>query len=130
MDAVSEAKRERQLPDLDALSTESLKALVLAKQSEIENLNLLVLKLRRMHFGQRSEKLNADIAQLELQLEDLEAGQAAADILPEQTVVSAKAARKPAKKAAASKPTQILIKIDDLGAPTSSDPHVFHSSAG
>jgi hypothetical protein len=63
MDAASESKH---LPDLEALDIESLKALVLAKQTEIENLNLLVLKLKRMHFGQRSEKLNADIAQLEL----------------------------------------------------------------
>ncbi len=44
---------------------------MLAKHTEIENLNLLVLKLKRMHFGQRSEKMNADIAQLELRLEDL-----------------------------------------------------------
>ncbi len=72
MDAVSsETKRRNQLPDLDSLDVASLKALVLAKHTEIENLNLLVLKLKRMHFGQRSEKMNADIAQLELHLEDL-----------------------------------------------------------
>ena len=60
MDAVSgEAKRRNQLPDLDSLDVASLKALVLAKHTEIENLNLLVLKLKRMHFGQRSEKMNA-----------------------------------------------------------------------
>ena len=102
MDAVtSEAKRRNQLPDLNSLCVESLKALVLAKQTEIENLNLLVLKLKRMHFGQRSEKLSADIAQLELLLEDLEASQAAADPLPEQVVTSAvkeKPARKPARR--------------------------------
>jgi hypothetical protein len=44
--------------------------------------------------------------------------------LPELTLLNCQG------NAAASKPTQILIKIDDLGAPTSSDPHVFHSSAG
>ena len=60
----SETKRRNQLPDLDLLDLASLKALVLAKHTEIENLNLLVLKLKRMHFGQRSEKMNADIAQL------------------------------------------------------------------
>jgi transposase len=102
MDAVaSEMKRSNQLPDLDSLGVESLKALVLAKQTEIENLNLLVLKLKRMHFGQRSEKLSADIAQLELLLEDLEASQAAANPLPEQVVTSAakeKHARKPARR--------------------------------
>jgi phage-related minor tail protein len=41
MEAVSsEAKRSNQLPDLDLLDVESLKALVLAKYAEIENLNL------------------------------------------------------------------------------------------
>jgi transposase len=102
MDAVtSETKRRDQLPDLDCLGVESLKALVLAKQTEIENLNLLVLKLKRMHFGQRSEKMNADIEQLELLLEDLEASHAAADSLPEQAVTSVvqeKSARKPARR--------------------------------
>src|SRR5208283_3294169 len=102
MDAVSsEAKRRNQLPDLDSLDVESLKALVLAKQTEIENLNLLVLKLKRMHFGQRSEKMNADIGQLELQLEDLEANQAAAEPLPAPLAivsVNEKAAKKPARR--------------------------------
>src|ERR1700744_3343278 len=101
MDAVnSEVRRGNQLPDLDQLDIESLKALVLAKQTEIENLNLLVLKLKRMHFGQRSEKLNADIAQLELRLEDLEEDQAAADPLPAQlgtAAVNSKSATEPAR---------------------------------
>src|ERR1041385_2162516 len=99
--AGSEAKRKNQLPDLDSLDIESLKALILAKQTEIENLNLLVLKLKRMHFGQRSEKMNADIGQLELRLEDLETNQAAFDPLPAQLAVIAvneKAARKPARR--------------------------------
>src|SRR5580658_6805353 len=109
MDAVGgEVKRGNQLPDLDLLGIESLKALVLAQHSrldsrdtEIENLKLLVLKLKRMHFGQRSEKMNADIAQLELQLEDLETSQAAAGPLPQQPAViavSGSAAKKPARR--------------------------------
>src|SRR5580693_3919823 len=102
MDALSsEAKRRNQLPDLDLLDVASLKALVLAKHTEIENLNLLVLKLKRMHFGQRSEKMNADIAQLELQLEDLETNQAAAEPLPAQLAilaVNAKAAKRPSRR--------------------------------
>ena len=79
MDAANSAgRKEKQLPDLDALDLQSLKALLLAKQSEldsreteIENLKLLILKLKRMHFGPRSEKLSANIEQLELRLEDL-----------------------------------------------------------
>ncbi len=101
MDAESsEAKRRNQLLDLDSLDVESLKALVLAKQTEIENLNLLVLKLKRMHFGQRPEKMNADIGQLELRLEDLETNQAAAEPLPAQLAilaVNARAAKRPAR---------------------------------
>src|SRR5580698_1162620 len=97
----SEAKRRNQLLNLDSLDVESLKALVLAKQTEIENLNLLVLKLKRMHFGQRSEKMNADIGQLELRLEGLETNQAAAELLPAQLAILAvnvKAAQKPARR--------------------------------
>jgi transposase len=97
----SEAKHRNQLPDLATLDIESLKALVLAKHTEIENLNLLVLKLKRMHFGQRSEKINADIGQLELRLEDLEATQAAAEPIPPQPatiVVNERAAKKPARR--------------------------------
>jgi transposase len=40
---------------------------------EIEHLKLLIAKLRRMQFGRKSEKLDHQIEQLELQLEDLEA---------------------------------------------------------
>jgi hypothetical protein len=87
--ADSPSQREKQLPDLDTLDVQSLKALVLAKQAEldsrtteIENLKLLILKLKRMHFGPRSEKYNHDIQQLELRLEDLEANQAAAEPPP------------------------------------------------
>lgn len=70
------------LPDLDALDPTALKALILAqhetlvsRETEIENLKLLILKLRRMQFGRKSEKLDHHIQQLELQLEELEAAQ-------------------------------------------------------
>jgi len=67
------------LPDLDELDVDALKALVIEKhtalishQNEIENLQLLILKLKRMQFGTSSERLARHIDQLELQLEDLE----------------------------------------------------------
>lgn len=41
------------------------------KASEIEALKLLIAKLRRMQFGRRSEKLDRQIEQLELQLDAL-----------------------------------------------------------
>lgn len=65
-----------QLPDDAAL----LKALVITQQAqlaerdaEIERLNLILAKLRRMQFGRRSEQLDETIGQLELSLEELEA---------------------------------------------------------
>ena len=45
---------------------------------EIEHLKLQIAKLRRMQFGRKSEKLDHQIEQLELQLEDLQAGQVSA----------------------------------------------------
>ena len=49
---------------LDALKSKSL---------EVELLKVQLMRLRRMQFGQSSEKLAREIAQLELTLEDLEA---------------------------------------------------------
>src|SRR5215472_1436793 len=106
--ANSPSQHERQLPDLDTLDVQSLKALVLVQRAEldsrtteIENLKLLILKLKRMHFGPRSEKYTHDIQQLELRLEDLEANQAAAEpppIVPATIVLKQQAPRKPARR--------------------------------
>jgi transposase len=67
------------LPDLELLDPSGLKALIvsqheqlLSHQSEIEHLKLLIAKLRRMQFGRKSEKLERQIEQLELKLEDLQ----------------------------------------------------------
>jgi transposase len=71
------------LPDLNALDSDALKALVIEKhaevvshKSEIENLKLFILKLQRMQFGPSSERLARHIDQLELRLEDLETNRA------------------------------------------------------
>ena len=77
------------LPDLDTLDLAALKALILSQQddsskeeqlasrdSEIEQLKLLIAKLRRMQFGRKSEKLDWQIEQLELKLDELEASRA------------------------------------------------------
>jgi hypothetical protein len=54
--------------------------------AEIEHLKLVLAKLRRMQFGRRSEKLDRQIEQLELQLENLAAAvaeaQVPADVVP------------------------------------------------
>jgi hypothetical protein len=89
------------LPDLDALDSNELKALILSqhtriasqnetlvvqqeellaqreqlhsRDNEIEHLKLLIAKLRRMQFGRKSEKLDRQIEQLELRLDELQA---------------------------------------------------------
>jgi len=83
------------LPDLNTLDQEALKALILtqhdrilfqhheltttkerllSREHEIEHLKLLIAKLQRLQFGRKSEKLQRQIEQLELRLEDLETG--------------------------------------------------------
>jgi len=57
---------------------ESLKALVLAGRAEIEHLKLIIAKLQRLQFGCRSEKLDCEIDQLELRLEELQVSVVAA----------------------------------------------------
>ena len=97
----------RTLPDLEALDPAALKALILAqhetlvsRETEIENLKLLILKLRRMQFGRKSEKLDHQIQQLELRLEDLEASQTESippqnGALPQSTRTPRRPARRP-----------------------------------
>lgn len=106
--SAAEKGSQTQLPDLDTLDVQSLKALVLAKQAEldsrateIESLKLLIAKLKRMHFGPRSEKRDRDLEQLELRLEELEANQAAAEAsspVPATAAIHQQAPRKPARR--------------------------------
>ena len=101
------AATPKTLPDLSGLDADALRSLILAQHerllsldTEIDNLKLLILKLKRMQFGRKSEKLDKHIDQLELRLEDLEAAQAesaaakpVASTKPE--VTPAKPARRP-----------------------------------
>jgi transposase len=73
----------RSLPDLETLDPAALKALIVAQHDEllshkheIEHLQLLIAKLRRMLFGRSSEKISRQIEQLELRLEELESARA------------------------------------------------------
>lgn len=59
------------LPD----DVEQLKQLVIAQRAELEHLKLVIAKLRRLQFGRSSEKLDRQIAQRELQLEELQISQ-------------------------------------------------------
>jgi len=100
------------LPDLEALQPSELRALIfaqhteihsqreqlLSRDNEIEHLKLLLAKLRRIQFGRKSEKLDRDIEQLELRLDELEAVRAE-NATPSQTpaasVNATKSARRP-----------------------------------
>jgi transposase len=90
------------LPDLDSLDRDALKSLVrwqqdqlLSRAQEIEHLKLLLAKLKRAQFGRRSEKLNRQIEQLELFIEELETVRAAAPPPIERQPRAPRAARQP-----------------------------------
>jgi transposase len=51
---------------------EKLKELVRSAHSEIDHLKLIIAKLQRLQFGPRSEKIDREIEQLELRLEELQ----------------------------------------------------------
>lgn len=85
------------LPDLHLLDSETLRAMVVAQHIEIDNLKLLVLKLKRMQFGRKSEKLDRAIEQLELRLEDLEAAPSAPPA-PVNAPAAETASNKPARQ--------------------------------
>src|ERR1700675_4171624 len=113
------------LPNLEGLNTGELKELLLAlheqvfshrkqiatqqqeilsqreqlasRDTEIENLKLLIAKLRRMQFGRSSEKLNRQIEQLELRLGDLEQTRAI-ETESRKVVVAESVATRPARR--------------------------------
>src|SRR5919199_1766887 len=93
------------LTDLNTLDIDALRAMILLQQeeiasrnTEIDNLKLLILKLKRMQFGHKSEKLDKQILQLELRLEDLEAHQSCSLAVPQSSVSPAAAAAKPVRR--------------------------------
>ncbi len=64
-----------------------------ARLLKIEPLKAQLAKLRRMQFGQSSEKLDAAILQLELALEDVDEGTAARTVLERSVMPAAPDAR-------------------------------------
>ena len=65
-----------QLPNLNVLDAAALRELILQQHAElsaeIDRLKLLIVRLKRMQFGRKSEKRSGAIEQLQLQLDDLE----------------------------------------------------------
>jgi transposase len=64
-------------PDLSALDIDALRAMVLQQHATIERLQTMIAHLRRMQFGRKSEKIDRQVEQLELELEELESANAA-----------------------------------------------------
>lgn len=107
------------LPDLNVLPAEALRALILAqhaelltaedklvatqeqllsREREIEHLKLLLVKLHRMQFGRKSEKLQRQIEQLELRLEELESNRSENEPrAPEPTSIPTSSTATPAR---------------------------------
>src|SRR5579863_465672 len=94
------------LPDLSTLDAAALREMVLRQQeqisfrvqevecleqqvsahgAEIERLRMIIARLQRLQFGRKSEKIQRQLDQLELQLEDLEARTAEEQQQAEQT---------------------------------------------
>jgi transposase len=97
------------LPDLDALDAAALKALIVSQHeqlsshaAEIERLRLLIARLQRLQFGRKSEKLERQIEQL--QLDDLEKNAAEKKQRAENTLplpaaaIFARVTEKPARR--------------------------------
>lgn len=82
---VSSPDRDQRIAALEALLAERDAALadaraeLAARDLLIETLRVQIARLKRMQFGKSSEKLDREIAQLELALEELEAEAATAD---------------------------------------------------
>ncbi len=96
------------LPDLNVLPADALRALILAqheqllsREREIEHLKLLLVKLHRMQFGRKSEKIERQIEQLELRLEELESNRSEEETTPELTspTSATPATEKPTRRA-------------------------------
>lgn len=66
------AERDAALAHKEVAVTE-LREQLSTRSAEIEHLKLWIAKLQRMQFGRKSEKLDTQIEQLELRLEDLQA---------------------------------------------------------
>jgi transposase len=76
---------------------ETANATLIAQTLELEKLRFEIARLKRMKFGRSSEQLDAQIAQMQLTLEDLEASLAAfpAEAIPVAKEPRAKPARRP-----------------------------------
>ncbi len=100
-----------QLPDLDSMDAAAMKALILSQHeqlsshaAEIERLRLLIARLQRLQFGRKSEKVERQIEQLQLQLDDLEESaaekreRAESTLPPPAAAIFARVTQKPGRR--------------------------------
>lgn len=90
-----------------------LRGQLVTRTAEIEHLKIQIAKLRRQHFGRKSEKLDRQLEQLEFQLEELQAEEAAA----EAATPPSKGPRRPSirKPLPAHLPRQTETHVPDAG---------------
>ncbi len=89
LEAEFAAQREKLAEQSEELRTRS---------EQIEHLKLLVEKLRRTVFGKKSEKIVVHLEQLELELEELETAQAAAETIADGVLPEAAPKVRPKRK--------------------------------
>lgn len=70
-----ELAAERRCREASEIELAAAKAGLMVKVLEVEKLKIQLARLRRMQFGRSSEKIDREIDQLELALEDLEAAE-------------------------------------------------------
>ena len=115
------------LPDLDRLDSTALRTLILSqheqillqreqlasRDAEIEQLKLLIAKLRRMQFGRKSEKVERQIEQLQLRLDELEASRAEQAASVAERIAGPEVARstKPARRPLPEHLPRVIRKI-------------------
>src|SRR5215470_12755274 len=104
-----------QAANLERLTAEltAAKAGLMAYALQIEKLKFQLARLRRHRFGSSSERIDREIAQLELQLEELEATKAAAEAKAEAVAPATPTADTPASQPAPAKPKKPRRKFPD-----------------
>ena len=104
-----------QAANLERLTAEltAAKAGLMAYALQIEKLKFQLARLRRHRFGSSSERIDREIAQLELQLEELEATKAAAEAKAEAVAPATPTTDTPASQPAPAKPKKPRRKFPD-----------------
>jgi len=88
-----------------------LKSRVRSSRAEIEHLKLIIAKLKRLQFGRHSEKLEREIEQLELRLEELQVSAAPVAPLAADEPAAQVPVRRPVAGASAAHPDRAHARL-------------------